>query len=76
MQATTETVIVTDQDGDQFRITYSIERKRPGDADFTEIGFGSTSAANTVDGALYTVQSDVQNRLWETSAGMPEPEDV
>jgi hypothetical protein len=26
-----ETVIVTDQDGDQFQTTYSIERKQPGD---------------------------------------------
>jgi hypothetical protein len=60
----------------KFRITYSIERRQPGDADFTEIGFGSTSANNTVDGALYAVQSDVQNRQWETREGMPEPEDV
>lgn len=62
--------------GAEFRITYSIERRQAGDADFTEIGFGSTSAGNTVDSALYFAQSDIQNRQWETSAGMPDPGEV
>lgn len=61
---------------DEFRITYTIERRRPGDDDFTEIGFSSTGAHGTVDGALYNAQSDIQNRQWETSPGMPDPAEV
>jgi hypothetical protein len=63
-------------DNDEFRITYSIERRQPGENDFTEIGFSSTGASGTVDGALYQAQSDIQNRLWETHEGMPDPGDV
>lgn len=60
---------------DQFRIDYTITRRRNGEDDFTEIGFGSGSGG-TVDAALYHAQSDVQNRLWETAEGMPEPAEV
>jgi hypothetical protein len=58
-----------------FRITYAIER-RDDAGDFTEIGFGSSAGDPTVDAALYHVQSDIQNRQWETSPGMPEPDEV
>ncbi len=61
---------------DEFRIDYAITRRRDGEGDFTEIGFGSTPASSTVDGALYTVQSTVQNRQWETSGDMPDPDAV
>jgi hypothetical protein len=60
----------------EYRITYTIERRQPGDEDFAEIGFGSSNVAKTIDGALFQVQSDVQNREWETADGMPEPADV
>lgn len=59
-----------------FRIDYTILRRQPGEDDFTEIGFGSSGAWTDVDAAVYSVQSDVQNRGWETSEGMPEPSDV
>jgi hypothetical protein len=65
------------QNGDYFRITYSIERRQTGEkGDFVEIGFGSTGAHSTVDAALYQAQTDIQNRQWETSDGMPEPDEV
>lgn len=61
---------------DQFRIEYTIQRRRDGGAGFRDIGFGSSGSNGSIDAALYTIQSDIQNRLWETSAGMPDPADV
>lgn len=57
----------------KFSIEYSIKRQQPGEDDFTEIGFGYSGAWSTVDQAAHMVESAVQNREWETSAGMPEP---
>ncbi len=57
----------------EYRITYTIERRDDGEVDFTEIGYGSSGAAETIDAALYEVQSEVQNQLWDTEPGMPEP---
>jgi hypothetical protein len=59
----------------EFRITYTIER-RDSNGDWAEIGFGSSAGDATLDAALYHVQSDIQNRQWETSGDMPEPEEV
>jgi hypothetical protein len=59
-----------------FRIDYTILRRQPGDEDFSEIGFGSSGDWTEIGAALYQVQSDVQNRSWETSEGMPDPSDV
>ena len=59
----------------EFRITYTIERRDSAGA-FTEIGFGSSAGDSTLDAALYHVQSDIQNRQWETSPGMPDPDEV
>lgn len=61
---------------DQFRIEYTIQRRRDGSPHFKDIGFGSSGDSGSIDGALYAVQSDIQNRLWETSAGMPDPDAV
>lgn len=59
----------------EYRITYTIER-RDDEGDFAEIGFGSSSAADSINSALYDVQSEVENQGWETSEGMPEPADA
>jgi hypothetical protein len=59
----------------EYRITYSIERRDDGH-DFTEIGFGSSTAASTIEDALYAVQSQIQNREWETTDGMPDPSEA
>jgi hypothetical protein len=59
-----------------YRIEFTIQRREPGDEDFTEIGFGSSGGSDSVDGAAYAVESIVQNRLWETTPGMPDPDSV
>ncbi len=61
---------------DEFRIEFSITRRRDGEADFAEVGFGSSGAWQDVAGALYDVQSIVENRQWETSPGMPDPDEL
>jgi len=59
-----------------YRIDFTITRRRDGEDDFTDVGFGSSGANDDVDAALYEVQSIVQNRVWETEAGMPCPDDL
>lgn len=59
----------------EYRIEFSIQRG-DGDGDFAEIGFGSSGAWDAIDDALYALQSVVQNRQWETQAGMPDPRSV
>lgn len=60
----------------EYRIEFSIQRRDDGAADFTEVGFGSSGAWSDVDQAAHDLQSAVVNREWETSAGMPAPEDA
>lgn len=59
-----------------YRIEYSIQRMRPGDDDYVEIGFGSSGAWADIDMAAHMIESDVAMRAWETSGDMPDPEDV
>ena len=59
-----------------YRIEFTIQRREPGDDDFTDIGFGSSGTWDDVETALYSVQSTIQNRVWETSPGMPDPDSV
>ena len=61
---------------DTYRIDYSIIRCVEGSDDETEIGFGSSAEWHHVDAALYAIGSDIQNRMWETTAGMPDPEEA
>ena len=63
-------------DTGEYRIDYTITYRGPGDRDFNPIGFGASTARETVDAAAEEVASYVQNRLWETDPGMPEPEDI
>lgn len=60
----------------EYRIDYTITRREPGDADFTEIGFGSSDAWSTVNQATETMAAYIQNRLWETTEGMPDPDSL
>jgi hypothetical protein len=62
-------------DGD-FRITFAIERRLPGEDDFTEVGFGTSGTSSTIDHAAHLLNSALQNREWETEEGMPDPEEV
>jgi hypothetical protein len=58
----------------EYRVEYQIQRL-DGD-EVTEIGFGSSARHDDVDAALYDVDSQVQNRQWETGPGQPDPRDV
>ena len=60
----------------EYRIEYQIQRRMPGEDDFTEIGFGSSGGWNSVQAAIYAVESDVQNRNWETEKGQPDPSEI
>lgn len=59
-----------------YRINYVIERRLPGEDDFTEIGFGGSRMSDNPDGCAYDVESQVQNRQWETEPGQPDPSEV
>lgn len=59
-----------------FRIEYVIQRAPSWEGEYEEVGFGSSGGWNTIDAALYAVQSDIQNRQWETEPGMPSPEEA
>lgn len=60
----------------EFRIEYTIQRRRDGEDDFTDIGFGSSGAWSSLDQCEHILGSYIQNRQWETEPGMPEPKDV
>lgn len=58
----------------EYRIEYSIQQSTDdSEQDFQEIGFGSSATWDDIDAALYAMSSDIQNRLWETTPGMPDP---
>lgn len=59
-----------------YRIEFTIHRRDDGEADFTEIGFGSSGANGDVDAAAYEAHTLLQRREWETDVGMPAPEDA
>lgn len=59
-----------------YRVEYSIQRQRPGESDFTEIGFGSSGAWSDLDGCVHMIGAALQNGEWETEAGQPDPDDV
>lgn len=61
---------------DQYRIDYTITRRRPGEDDFAEIGFGSSGAWDSVDFCAHMVNAAVTHNEWETTAGMPDPDDL
>lgn len=46
------------------RITYTIWEK-DGDEDLREVGFGASGDWETLEEALYEVESQIQNECWE-----------
>lgn len=60
----------------EYRIEFQIQRRLPGEDDFTEIGFGSSGAWGDIDSAEHCMGSGIQNREWETEPGQPDPEEV
>lgn len=63
-------------DETDYRIEYTIQRRKPGEDDFTDIGFGSSSGWGTPDQAVHMVASEVQNYGWDTEVGMPGPREI
>lgn len=61
---------------DEYRIEFSIQRMQDGDDDFTEIGFGSSGAWETLDQCTHMLDSGVMNYEWETTSGMPDPDEI
>jgi hypothetical protein len=59
-----------------YRIEFQIQRREASDEDFTEVGFGSSGGWGTVNQAAHILGSMVDNREWETTAGMPDPDSV
>lgn len=60
----------------EYRIEYSIQRQKPGEDDFTEIGFGSSAAWSDLDAAVHALGSDIGNGQWEKQGDMPDPAEV
>jgi hypothetical protein len=61
---------------DDYRIDFTITRRRDGEDDFTEIGFGSSGAWSDPAQAAEMLAADVEHFQWETRAGMPDPGSV
>lgn len=60
-----------------YRIEYSIQRATDDDPDnYIEIGFGSSGHHNDLEAAVYAIESTIPRGEWETTKGMPDPEDV
>ena len=59
-----------------YRIDFTITYRGPDGDDFKEIGFGSSAGRESVNAAAGDVEAIVQNRIWETSGDMPDPETV
>ena len=66
---------MTDSDT-EYRIEYSIQRRLPNEGDFAEIGFGSSGSASSIDDACFALESYVANYQWETTPGMPDPDEI
>lgn len=59
----------------EYRIEYTIQVNE-GDEEWPEVGFGSSGAWDSVNEALYAVESYIQNQQWETEPGMPDPKEL
>ena len=62
----------------EYRIEFSINRRDEddGEDDFTEIGFGSSGAWSSINQASHMAASAIECREWETTRGMPNPQEV
>jgi hypothetical protein len=63
-------------DDTEYRIEFTIQRQRPGDPDFVEIGFGSSGAWIDIDTCTHMIGSALTHGEWETLVGHPDPDDV
>lgn len=59
-----------------YRIEFSVTRRQRPEDDFSEVGFGSTGEWSTPEQAAHILQSMIEHREWETTDGMPEPEEA
>lgn len=59
-----------------YRIDFTITRRKPGEDDFSEIGFGSSGAWDSPEQAADMIGADLQHGTWETSGDMPDPDSV
>lgn len=60
----------------EYRIDYTITRRRDGEEDFAEIGFGSSGAWGDLGQCAHMLGSDIDHNQWETSPGMPDPDSL
>ena len=60
----------------EYRIEFTITRRLDDEDDFTEIGFGSSGAWDTLDACTHMVDSAVTNGEWETEPGQPDPAEI
>lgn len=60
----------------EYRIEFQIQRRRDGEEDFTEVGFGTSGVWDSVNAASFSMESAIQNREWETEVGQPDPDDL
>lgn len=60
----------------EFRVEFQIQRRLPGEDDFTEVGFGSSGGWSSVEQASHMAESAIVNREWETEPGQPDPDEV
>ncbi len=62
--------------GTEYRIEFSVQRRRVEDDDFVEIGFGSSGSWDDLGVCSHMVNTIVQGREWQTTGTMPAPGDI
>lgn len=50
---------------DDYRIDFSIMRRKAGEEDFTEYAFGSTMSSSTIQEAGFDAHAAIQNEEWD-----------
>lgn len=60
----------------EYRIEFTIQRAEKFGDEFVDVGFGSSGASDSVTSAAYALSAQIQNQLWETEPGMPEPAEL
>lgn len=65
-----------DDGGAEYRIEFTLQRRLPGEDDFSDIGFGSSGACDSPETCAHMISSDIDNDIWETEPGMPDPSSI
>jgi len=60
----------------EYRVEFTIQRRLDGDDDFTDVGFGSSGAWDSVAAANFSASTAIECREWETTGDMPDPSHV